>query len=88
MLLASPHAARRTAVNASTRRLRPAYAGIAVALALVAGVALTQWTLAAQFTHVLDWQQTAFALYLVAVGTLGSLLILPALIADHAGRAS
>lgn len=46
-----------------------------------------QWFFAADLLRVNDWQQTAFALYMVAVGALASLSILPGLIADdRAGR--
>ena len=65
--------------------LRPAFVGISVALAVIAAVALTQWAFAPQFTDVLDWQQTAVAIYAGGIGTLGCLLILPGLISD-AGR--
>ena len=70
------------AQSPSRPNLLPAYAGIAVALALTATVALIQWVFAPQFTLTLDWTQTAVGIYFVGVGTLGCLLILPALVAD------
>ena len=58
---------------------------MAVTAAVAAGFAAIQWAFAADFTRVLDWQQSAFVLYLVAVAAAGSLLILPGLIANPAG---
>jgi cytochrome c biogenesis factor len=72
--------------STSRPTLRHAYVGIAVVLAVAAAFALIQWVFAAQLTQVLDWQETAFATYLVGIGVLGSLLILPGLIVD--GRRS
>jgi hypothetical protein len=61
---------------------------IGVTAAVAAGFALIQWTFAADLTHVLDWQQTAFALSLIAVGAAGSLPILPGLLVEPTRRTS
>ena len=59
-----------------------AYVGIGVALAVTAAVALIQW-FAPQFAQVLDWQQTAIAIYFVGIGILGSLVVLPSILAGR-----
>jgi uncharacterized membrane protein len=73
-------------MNAS---IAPAYTGMTVVLAASAAVALIQWVFSPQLTQALDWQQTAFVLYLAGIGIVGCLLVLPGLIvsAQH-GRSA